>query len=275
VLLTGQPESRFAVGTVSPLNQQQRVSAPLGYDQRYLWPAFNRVPVDAGVTSVNVLSQSVRALVAGGTAVRAIDAVSSKPTIGGTVTMTATALNQIASVASGIPNVYLENSDYESIVSQDLRLSYFDGLDFHINSAIVASSGTQTLATDPLLSVIRRSVSLLWSNGYNPDTLLLTPANAESLDLLTSGGTAGWPGAYVFNAGQFGPSQIFGLNRRISKKIANPVVVDSAAYGRLYQSPLSLQRFEENAGATNSSLLRFEGNALFSVERSSAAVRIT
>jgi Caudovirus prohead serine protease len=273
--LTGQPESRFAVGTVSPLNQQQRVSAPLGYDQRYLWPAFNRVPVDAGVTSVNVLSQSVRALVAGGTAVRAIDAVSSKPTIGGTVTMTATALNQIASVASGIPNVYLENSDYESIVSEDLRLSYFDGLDFHINSAIVASSGTQTLATDPLLSVIRRSVSLLWSNGYNPDTLLLTPANAESLDLLTSGGTAGWPGAYVFNAGQFGPSQIFGLNRRISKKIANPVVVDSAAYGRLYQSPLSLQRFEENAGATNSSLLRFEGNALFSVERSSAAVRIT
>jgi hypothetical protein len=126
-----------------------------------------------------------------------------------------------------------------------------------------------------LLSVIRRSVSLLWSNGYNPDTLLLTPANAETLDLLTSGGTAGWPGPYVFNAGQFGPSQIFGLQRRISKNLANPVVVDSQAYGRLYAWPVSLQRFEENAGASNSSLLRCEGNAVFAVERSTAAVRIT
>jgi hypothetical protein len=98
-----------------------------------------------------------------------------------------------------------------------------------------------------LLNVIRRSISLLWSNGYNSDTLLLTPANSESLDLLTSGGMAGWPGAYVFGAGQFGPPQIFGLQVRVSKNLANPVVVDSAAYGHLYAGPVSLQRFEENA----------------------------
>jgi hypothetical protein len=57
--------------------------------------------------------------------------------------------------------------------------------------------------------------------------------------------------------------------------LANPVVVDSQAYGRLYAGPVSLQRFEENAGASNSSLLRCEGNAVFAVERSTAAVRIT
>jgi hypothetical protein len=65
------------------------------------------------------------------------------------------------------------------------------------------------------------------------------------------------------------------LERRISKNVAGPIVVDSSAYGRLYAGPVSLQRFEENAGASNSSLLRFEGNALFNVERSTAAVRIT
>jgi hypothetical protein len=173
--------------------------------------------------------------------------------------MTAASMKQIAAISSGIPNVYLENGDIGSIVSQDLRLAYADGLDFHTNAQIVASSGTQTLSTDPLLSVIRRSISLLWSNGYNLDTLLLTPANSESLDLLTSGGTAGWPGAYVFGAGQFGPPQIFGLQVRVSKNLANPVVADSAAYGRLYAGPVSLQRFEENAGASNSSLVRFEG----------------
>jgi hypothetical protein len=136
----------------------------------------------------------VRTLINGGTAVRAIDAVSTKPAIGGTVTMTAASLKQVAAISSGIPNVYLENGDIESIVSQDLRLAYSDGLDFHANAQIVASSGTQTLSTDPLLNVIRRSISLLWSLGYNADTLLLTPANSETLDLLTSGGTAGWPG---------------------------------------------------------------------------------
>jgi hypothetical protein len=103
----------------------------------------------------------------------------------------------------------------------------------------------------------------------------LTPANAETLDLLTSGGTAGWPGPYVFGPGNFAPPTVFNLQRRISKNLANPVVVDSAAYGRLYAGPVSLQRFEENAGASNSSLVRFEGNALFNVERSGAAVRIT
>jgi len=124
--------------------------------------------VDAGVTSVNVLNETVRTLVSGGTAVRAIDATSTKPNIGGTVTMTAASLKQVAAISSGIPNVYLENGNIENIISQDLRLAYSDGLDFHVSAQIVASSGTQTLSTDPLLNVIRRSVSLLWSNGYNP-----------------------------------------------------------------------------------------------------------
>jgi hypothetical protein len=261
-------------GSVDNVSQLLRVAPGLGYDQRFSWPAFQRVPVDAGVTSVSVLNETARTLIAGGTAVRAIDATSTKPAIGGTVTMTAASMKQIAAISSGLPNVYLENGDIENIVSQDLRLAYADGLDFHTNAQIVAASGTQTLSTDPLLNVIRRSITLLWGLGWNPDTLILSPANVESLDLLTSGGTAGWPGAYVYGAGNFGTSNVFGLQRRISKNVAGPIVVDSAAYGRLYAGPVSLQRFEENAGASNSSLLRFEGNALFNVERSTAAVRI-
>ena len=126
-----------------------------------------------------------------------------------------------------------------------------------------------------MVNVVRRSISLLWSNGYNPDVLLLPPAPAETLDLMMSGGTTGYPGWYTFGAGQFGPPTVFGLQRRISKNLVSPTVVDSQAYGRLFAGPVSLQRFEENAGASNSSLLRCEGNAVFAVERSSAAVRIT
>ena len=92
--------------------------------------------VDAGVTSVSVLTQSTRTLPSGGTAVRAIDATSSKPAIGGTVSMVATSMKQVAAVSSGIPNVYLENQGIESIVSNDLRLAYADGLDFNTCAAI-------------------------------------------------------------------------------------------------------------------------------------------
>jgi hypothetical protein len=42
----------------------------------------------------------------------------------------------------------------------------------------------------------------------------------------------------------------------------------------LYLSPLSLARFEENAGRTNTSLIRLEGHAAYGTERTAAAVRI-
>ena len=53
-----------------------------------------------------------------------------------------------------------------------------------------------------------------------------------------------------------------------------PVVFDSQAFGKLYAGPVSLARFEENAGSTNTSLVRLETNAVFGVERQNAAVRI-
>ncbi len=51
-------------------------------------------------------------------------------------------------------------------------------------------------------------------------------------------------------------------------------MVDASAFGRLYVGPVALATFEENAGKMNSSLVRFEGNAVFGVERQTAAVRI-
>jgi hypothetical protein len=85
-----------------------------------------------------------------------------------------------------------------------------------------------------------------------------------------TGGTAD----FVFAPGQFSSDTFFRMNRRVSKTVAAPVVVDSQAYGKLYASPVSLARFEENAGKTNTSLIRLEGHAAFGVERQTAAIRI-
>jgi hypothetical protein len=77
----------------------------------------------------------------------------------------------------------------------------------------------------------------------------------------------------VFGAGRFAPGQLFGLNVRLAKS-GWPIVVDSSAFGKLYVSPISLARFEEDAGSTNKSTVRLEGHAAFGVERQDAAINI-
>jgi HK97 family phage prohead protease len=258
-----------SVDTVGPL---YRAASPFGFDQRYAWPAFNRVPVDAGTTSVNVLTQTARTLPTAANVVRAIDAVTNKPESASTVTVVVTSLKQLAAVTSGVPNIMLEQSGIESVIGNDLRLSYNEGLDKLILDAI-ALSGFQAPGTDPLLVSIRKAMTTLYAAGWNPDTLILTPAAAEALDVLVTGIASG-VNDYVFAPANFAPDRIFGMQRRMSKTIPATAVVDSQAFGKLYAGPVSLSTFEENAGKTNSSLVRFEGTGVFGTERQTAAVRI-
>jgi hypothetical protein len=119
---------------------------------------------------------------------------------------------------------------------------------------------------------VRAAMTTLMAAGYAPDTLVLTPAAAEALDVLVSGIASG-TADFVFAPGQFAPN-IWNLNRRISKTVPAPVVFDSTAFGKLYASPVSLARFEEAAGSTNTSLVRLETTGVFGVERQNAAIRI-
>jgi HK97 family phage prohead protease len=259
-------------GSADNIQRATGTATPLGQDQRYAWPAFVRVPVDEGATSVDVMTQTARSLASAANVVRAVDATSVKPETGSTLTIVSTPLKQVANVQSGIPNVYLEQAAFNTIVENDLRLALNEGLDKLILDAI-AASGFQAPSTDPLLVSIRKAITTIQGNGYNPDTLILTPANAEALDVLVSGLTGG-ANDYVFGAGNFATDTIFGLRKRISKTIPAATVADASALGKFYSSRVSLARFEENAGKTNTSLVRLETHAVFGVERQAAAVRI-
>ncbi len=259
-------------GSVDNVNVLTRTGGPFGFDQRYAWPAFPRIPIDTGVTSVAVLRQTARTLPAAANVVRAIDAVTAKPETASTVTSASIAVKQVASIVSGIPNVMLEQPAIESVIGGDLRLSINEGLDKLLLDA-TAASGFQAPSTDLLLVSIRKAMTTILASGYNPDTIILTPAASEALDVLVSGLTGG-TADYVFGAGRFAPGQLFGLNVRVSKTVAAPIVVDAAAFGKLHISPISLASFEENAGSTNTTLVRMEGHAVFGVERQTAAIRI-
>ena len=258
-----------SVDTLSPVSAQ---GVNLGIDQRYAWPVFGRVNVSAGDTSVNVLRQSARTLPAAGTMVRAVDAVTAKPEVGSTLEVVATPLKQVAAIQTNVPNVFLEQSAFNTTIENDLRLALNEGLDNLVLTA-VAASGFQAPGTDPLLVSIRRAMTTIQGAGYSPDTLILRPADAEALDTLRATGTASEQ-YYVFAPAQLAPRNIFGLNVRISKTIPAPAVIDSSALGKLYTSPVSLARFEADAGTTNRSNVRLELNAAFGTERQAAAVRI-
>jgi HK97 family phage prohead protease len=257
-------------GSLDSMAPVRRQGSPLPADSRWFWPALQRVGVDAGTTSVDVVRQSARALADPASMNRAIDAISPKPETSSTVEIVSVTLRQLAHVSSGIPNVYLESAAVVSIVEGDLRLGLNEAIDA-MAVAAVAGSPFHAPAANLVISV-REAITVLQDLGYSPDTLVLRPSDAEDLDTLVSG-VAGADADFVFAPGA-GAGGIWNLSRRIAKAAPSPIVLDSGAFGRLYGSPVSLARFEENDGKTNTSVLRLEAHGVLGVERADAAVRI-
>ena len=259
-------------GMVDDVNQAERQSAPYGYDQRYVFPVVPTVPVDRATTSVHVLQQTARSLASASNVLRDIDETSAKPETSSTVDDVVYSLQQVASVQTGVPNIYLEQPAFRTVIEQDLRLALDGGLDKLVLDAIAASA-FQAPGSDELLVSIRKARSVIEAAGYSPNVLVLRPADAEALDTLVSGVT-GADNDYVFQPAAAAPRVVYGMQVRISKSIPAAAVLDSQAFGKLYISPVSLARFEEDAGSTNKSTVRLEGHGVFGVERADAAVRI-
>ncbi len=259
-------------GTIDVLNQLHTDGVALGYDQRYAFPAFPSQAVGAGVTSVQVFAQDSRVLPAGSVVTRPIAGTAVKPEVSTSGSVTTVPLSQVAAIESDVPNIFLEQSSFESLVEVDLRLAINSGLDDLVWSG-VQSAGFVAPGTDELLISIRSAMGTVEANGYIPDTLLLPPGDAAALDVLRTNGTV-WPNSYVFAPAQLAPRSIFGLSTRTYSAGTCAIVCDSRALGKLYVSPVNLARFEQSAGAVNMSTIRLETTAAFGVERTGAAVRI-
>ena len=170
-----------------------------------------------------MLAAATRSLATAANVVRAIDAVSAKPETSSGVNVVSASLKQVASVETAIPNVHLLEPAFRTVIEQDLRYALDGGLDKLVLDAI-AVSGFQAPGSDNMLVSIRKAITTIQGSGYSPDTLVLTPAAAESLDVMVSG-ISGGSADFVFAPGSFAPGTLFGLQRRISKAIPAPAVV--------------------------------------------------
>ncbi len=124
-----------------------------------------------------------------------------------------------------------------------------------------------------LLEGARKAITLVQAAGYNPTVIAASPEHLEDLDLLTSSGTEA---IYQFAVAATGPnaSNLWGLEKVVVKGLDSPLVLDPAAAGILYRSPIRFGAFEENAGQTNSSTVRLEAHALFVIQRPDAIAEV-
>src|SRR5829696_6196756 len=257
-------------GTVlTDLNPLRRDGVALGYDQRWLFPVLPTTAVSDATTSVQYHRQSGRTL-AGTAVIRPLDAVTTKPSVAGTAELVSAQLQQVAAIHPDIPRIHQAQPLFQSIVETDLRLSINDGLDEVVRRG-VTTAGTAATVTGNIVDKIRKAKTVVQAQGYSPNVLAIDPAGAEALDLLVTG-ISGGTADYVFTPGQGAPAP-WGLQMRVWKT-AGTAVLDADSFGRLYVAPVELRSFEQDAGATNRQTVRMETNALYTVERLTAGLRI-
>jgi HK97 family phage portal protein len=248
----------------------QVAGAPLGWDLRYTWPAFASRAIGFDTTSITIRRQVSRTL-SDPSVIRPIDATTQKPEVNSVIESVNVAPNQIAAVESNVPAIYLLQPMVDTLINSDLRLDLNEKLDYQCVQALTSNV---TQHQDPtgvdLFVAIRKAVTTLRAAGYNPDTLILTPAASESIDLFKA--TAA--DSFYLSAPNFSESSIFDLEKRESKAIPAPYVCDASALGFNYATPVALANFEANSGLTNGRNVRMEMNYLFGIERPKAAVRI-
>jgi hypothetical protein len=248
----------------SDIAAPRRVSlSVLGADRRYIYPSLKIVGVSATDTSVDYVRQTSRSLAAPSDMVRGLDAVTDKPETSLVAGLESAQLAQVAHVIPAVPNIIARQTDFGQLIDNELRLGLSEALDYQVVTAITGASvpvggGGTNRAED-----IRMAMTTVEAAGYLPDTVALPPSFAEELDILS---------LTLFNSTGLKPN--FGLNVRISKSLAVPVVYDSSAFATLYLGPTEFQSFEENFGQTNSQLYRGEVNAVAVVDRADAACKV-
>jgi hypothetical protein len=159
----------------------------------------------------------------------------------------------------------LQSDSFRSWVNADLRAAYLAPLDAHIVTEITAASIPAASGGTNDFEAVLVAEEAVRAAGYDPDLVVVSPADALSIELLQlTGGDS-----YVF---QPTPPALV-----VSPAVSDGegFVADSSALGILFLGPFSLQAFEEEAGTTNSSTVRAESNGLSLVQRPDAAASLS
>ncbi len=101
----------------------------------------------------------------------------------------------------------------------------------------MVTADTAAGVTGDILQKVRRAMTVVQGNGYDPNILAIDPAGAQNLDLLRSSGSEQF---YRWGPGQGAPGGPFGLRMRVWKGgTGGPgtAILDSTAFGPAVRQP--------------------------------------
>jgi hypothetical protein len=238
------------------------VTVQMGYDNRFVYPLFQRAPLTAENLSITDWRQTGARTVTGSIE-RDPFSTGEKATLDLTVEHTSEDVRQVAVVIEDVPNAVVNGSQ---TLMQFLRSEGQLQLDLAIDAHVLAQIDAAVPPTGQdganLIEQTRNAISAMRLVGSNPTTLILSPDDAADLDLFQTGSDD----AFVFPTRDTGTSSpLFGLRIVESASVVDPMLIDPVRSGVLYSGEVALTSDPYSGFSRNTTTLRIEGNVLFHI----------
>ena len=120
---------------------------------------------------------------------------------------------------------------FRTLVNGDMLTAFQDGLDNLVVTEIALAAGSVDNSGDDLFEQLRKGVTAVQGEGFNPTVAAVSPEDAEALDLTRSGGSTTDDGPFVLAPAPRGQafSPLWNMQIRIVKDLVNPIVLDPSA----------------------------------------------
>jgi hypothetical protein len=250
----------------------QGVMVQTGFDNRYVYPLFQRAPLTDENLSVADWRQTGSRTVTGDVE-RDPFSTSEKATLDVSVEYTSEDVRQVAVVIDEVPNAIVDgNQTLMQFLRSEGQLQLDIAIDSHVLSQIDAAAPPSGQDGADLIAQTRNAISAMRLVGANPTTMILSPDDAAALDLDTRGADD----MYTFAVRDVGSSSPLWTLRVVeSASIVTPMLVDPTRLGVLYAGSVTLLTDPYSGFTKNTTDIRIEGNVLFHIRDINGAYEIT
>jgi hypothetical protein len=243
-------------GDAAPLREAGIISE--GVDNRRLYANLPIVSL-GGATRVDALVSAGRTLPNPLSDMALdIDGTGEKPQTDSAATLATFDVKMIATVSDGYPNAIVAQPAFADLVGGDMRTAYQDGLDAYVVSTVTQGAGTTDDTGDDLFEQLRKGVTALQAEGFNPTLAAVSPEDAETLDLTRT--TV--DNLFLLPPAPRAPAStpLWSMNVVTVKGLTDPLVLDPTAV-RLYLDAVQFSSDPYTGFSTNETRFRFEGPA--------------
>jgi hypothetical protein len=276
--LSGSSVLMAAVNFTAPTTvAQSRVSVTSDppRDTRFVYPVLRQVAAGDGELAVGGFT--IRYDSAGISGLTGIErdplATTQKEELGAQIDWSSEDLSQFAIVLKDVPQKVLDvEPSLRSLLQTEMQYRLNLAIDAHVVAAFAAANPPSGSSGSDLIAQVRNAIAAAQALGSNPQTLLLSPEDAATLDLTQVGADD----LYLFATRAVGGADpLWGLSIRTSEAIDDPILVSPDIVGALHVGGATVLVDPYSGMSRNVVSIRLELEALAFVENPNGLYVIT